>query len=450
MRRKWHIQKRILVTLICLTCAILLAVALAFNLSMRGYIRSRVSSQLTSISQNITEERRSGPPEREDGKRDDERPDRVTGARGSAILLDGDGKLVSALHGDNAVASALAAYYQARGLGGGIENDIVTLDIGSYAVSATDDPVTPGQYLLAYVDVTSLTALTRQINLVLLCVILAAVLLSVLLSRYFARSFSEPVRTLSAFAEEIGAGNLSPRELTFRDVEFDALADSMNRMAGDLREAKQKQETFFQNVSHELRTPLTSIRGNAEGVVYGVIEPENAAKVILSESDKLGGMVEDLLYLSRMGRAVPEGAAEPLDLREAISLCVSEQRAQAERRGVRFDFDFDEAPVLLPIREPDAQRLFGNLISNAIRYAKSTVHLTCRATDGAVLARVADDGSGISEEDLPHIFERFYRGKDGKHGIGLAIARSVAENWHGTLTAHNVDGAVFEVRFPIQ
>ena len=95
MKRKWHIQKRILVTLICLTCAILLAVALAFNLSMRGYIRSRVSSQLTSISETISEERRTGPHDREEGKRFDERPDRITGARGSAILLDGDGKIKS-------------------------------------------------------------------------------------------------------------------------------------------------------------------------------------------------------------------------------------------------------------------------------------------------------------------------------------------------------------------
>ena len=448
MKRKWHIQKRILVTLICLTCAILLAVALAFNLSMRGYIRSRVSSQLTSITENISEERREGPREREDGKRFDERPDRITGARGSAILLDGDGALISALHGDNAVASELAAYYRGRDLRGGIANDVVTLDSGSYAVTVADDPITQGQYLLAYVDVTSLTALTKQINLVLLFVILAAIALSILLSRYFARSFSEPVQSLSAFAEEIGGGNLSPRELTFRDVEFDALADSMNRMAGELRETKQKQETFFQNVSHELRTPLTSIRGNAEGVVYGVIVPERAAKVILSESDKLGGMVEDLLYLSRMGRAVPEGAAEPLDLREVLSLCVSEQRAEAERRGISFSFDFDEAPVLLPIREPDAQKLFGNLISNAIRYANGAVHLTCRTLDGTVLARVADDGPGIAAEDIPHIFERFYRGKGGKHGIGLAIAQSVAEGYHGTLTARNDGGAVFEASFP--
>ena len=104
---------------------------------------------------------------------------------------------------------------------------------------------------------------------------------------------------------------------------------------------------------------------------------------------------------------------------------------------------------MLPVREQDAQRLFGNLISNAIRYAKSEVRLACHTEDGAVVVRVADDGPGISEEDLPHIFERFYKGKDGKHGIGLAIAQSVAETYHGTLTAHSDGGAAFEARFPL-
>ena len=149
-----------------------------------------------------------------------------------------------------------------------------------------------------------------------------------------------------------------------------------------------------------------------------------------------------------MGRAAPEGTAEPLDLREVLSLCVSEQHTAADARGVSFRFEFDEEPVLLPIREQDAQRLFGNLISNAIRYAKSEVRLVCHAEDGAVLVRVADDGPGISEDDLPHIFERFYKGAGGKHGIGLAIAQSVAESCHGTLTARSDGGAVFEARFP--
>ncbi len=442
---KWHIRRRVLVTLIGFSCAILLIVALAFNLTMRGYIRSRVAAQLTTVQESASEERRGGRPEWEGGKPFDEKPDRVTGVRGKAIVLDSEGNLLFVMNGDRGVGEELASHFREFGI---TKNEVVKAGGNSYVVSVEKDPVEEGQLLLVYVDVTSLTALTRQVNLMLLMVICAAIVLSILLSRHFALSFAGPVQRLSAFAEEIGGGDLTPREFRFRDVELDALAASMNRMASELQGAKQKQETFFQNVSHELRTPLTSIRGNAEGIVYGVMEPQSAAKVILSESDKLGGMVEDILYLSRMGRAAPEGAAEMLDLREVLSLCVSEQHAEADSRGVAFRYDFDEAPVLLPIREQDAQRLFGNLISNGIRYARSEVRLACHTEDGDVLVRVADDGPGISAEDLPHVFERFYKGRDGKHGIGLAIARAVAESCHGTLTARTDGGAVFEARFP--
>jgi len=462
MNRKWHIRKRVFLTLIGLTCIILLAVALAFNLTMRSYIKSRVSEQLTTTSVKASEERRGDKPERsedEDDKEDteddddrkggrmDDRPDRITGAQGNAILLDEDGSLLLVLHGDESIGEALAEYFRENGISEN-ENEIVHIGEDSYAVSITDDPVKDTQHLLSFVDVTSLTALTNQINLMLLIVILAAIILSILLSRHFARSFAEPVQSLSSFAEEIGAGNLAPHEFRFRDVEFDTLADSMNHMANELQSAKQKQETFFQNVSHELRTPLTSIRGNAEGIVYGIIDPQTGGKIILSESDKLGGMVEDILYLSRMGRVAPEGTTELLDLREILSLCVSEQRAEAEKQGIGFRFAFDEHPVQLPIREQDAQRLFGNLISNAIRYAKSEVQLTCQKADHSVLISIADDGAGISPEDMPYIFERFYRGKDGRHGIGLAIAQSVTDTYHGTISVHNDSGAVFEVRFP--
>ena len=161
-------------------------------------------------------------------------------------------------------------------------------------------------------------------------------------------------------------------------------------------------------------------------------------------------MVEDILYLSRMGKAAPETEEAPLDLREVLSLCVSEQRAEAEKRGVGFDFAFDEEPVCLPIREQDAHRLFGNLISNAVRYSKSEIRLTCTKGEEGILVRVADDGEGVSEEDKPHIFERFYRGNGGMHGIGLAIARTVTERYRGTIAVHNDNGAVFEVRFPIE
>ncbi|MBQ6163145.1 MAG: HAMP domain-containing histidine kinase [Clostridia bacterium] len=455
MKHKWHIKTHMLSALIGLTGAVLLTVALVFNLSMYGFIRSRVSAQLSGVSQSASEERRDGGRGQKDQgakennkERFDEHADRVIGTRGSAVLLTADGEMVSNLHGDETAADDLSAWYCESAGTGPVQNKVVFLENGTYVVSTAEDPVTDGQILLTYVDVTSVTAFARQINLVLLLVILAAVLISVLLSRRIARSFVEPVRSLSDFAGEIGGGNLEPRELTFRDVEFDALACSMNRMASDLRQARQKQEVFFQNVSHELRTPLTSIRGNAEGIVCGLMEPQQAAKVILAESDKLGGLVEDILFLSRAGKGKTVADVPSVDLREIFSLCVSEQRTEADGRGVSFVFDFDESPVLLPVREQDAERMIGNLISNAIRYAGSTVTLRCRnETDGVFLA-VEDDGPGVTAEDLPRVFERMYKGKGGRHGIGLAIAQTVAQDCGGEISVRNAGGAVFEARFP--
>ena len=375
------------------------------------------------------------------------RPDRQTGMRGSAVLLDEEGRLLSVLSEEDEVSQELVDYLAGRTIGE-MDKQNVTLPSGTYTVSALRDPNQTDKVLLVYVDMTSITAFSRQVNLILLIVILVAIVLSIRLSRRFARELTSPVQVLSDFAREIGSGSLETRELSFPDVEFDTLAESMNHMVTELRDAKHKQETFFQNVSHELRTPLTSIRGNAEGIVCGLMEPKQAGHVILSESDKLGEMVEELLYLSRIGRSRPADAVSELDLRELLSLCVSEQRAEAEAKGIRFTFDFDDAPVMLPIREQDGQRLFGNLLSNALRYARSEVRLCCRREGEWVSASVADDGPGVSEEDLPHVFERFYKGAGGRHGIGLAIAQSVAQSYHGEIRVHNDGGAVFDVRFP--
>jgi len=455
MKKQKHIRTRLTFTLIVQTCVILLSVMLTFNIAVQSYIRSRVSTELGEVTQNVFDDRRKdGPAPKEepvpkDDQPFDERPERVTGAEYSAAVLSADGALKKVLYGNSATAIELADYVREHDLSLETESKVVSLDSGTYTISIRQDPVEADSLLLIYADVTSITVLSKQVNLILLIVIGAAVLVSVLLSRRFAKSFAKPVQTLSDFAAEIGRGKLEPRALSFQDAEFQHLADSMNGMVQELNEAKQKQETFFQNVSHELRTPLTSIRGNAEGIVYGVIEPQLAGRVILSESDKLTGMVEDILYLSRMGKGRPEGAAETVDLREIISLCVSEQHTEAERKGLTFSFDFDESPVLLAIREQDAQRLFGNLISNAVRYADKTIRLRCNSDGENAIVHVADDGPGIGSEDLPHVFERFYKGKDGKHGIGLAIARSVAEAYHGTLTARNNNGAVFEAIFKI-
>ena len=444
MKKQRKLRTRLTVTMTALTCGVLLAVMLVFNVAVQSYIRSRVSTQLDAVTRSVSEERRG---DQGGEQRFDERPDRVIDAEYSAAVLAEDGSVIKVLHGDWIAAQQLADEARTQGLAVGASAEVFQSELATYAYCLQADPVESGHRLLIYADVTAVTAFTQRVNLILLLVILAAVGISVLLSRRFAKSFSQPVQALSDFAADIGGGKLERRALDFRDGELRQLADAMNRMVGELDQAKQKQETFFQNVSHELRTPLTSIRGNAEGILYGVIEPKAAGKVILSESDKLGGMVEDILFLSRMGKGRQEGEAELVDLREVLSLCVSEQHTEAEKKGLTFAFDFDEDPVLLAIREADAERLFGNLISNAVRYASREIQLRCHAADGKITVRVADDGPGIAEADLPHVFERFYKGKDGKHGIGLAIAKAAAEAWHGNLQVRNDGGAVFEAIF---
>ena len=448
MRKKWHIRSRVLGSLLALTSAMLLVVALAFNLSVQGYIRAQVSTYLGNELARAEADRMGAGREPNVGPRSEGHTARPVGSQDSAILLDKDGNLLDIISGSETTAGQIAAYCRNLGISNGIQNAITTIDGNTYAMTAVPDPMDSNNFLLVYVDITSTMELTQKINLVMVIVILAAILISVLVSRRFAKSLAEPVQSLCDFAGEIGKGNLTTRELSFRDIEFEQLADSMNRMATELQEEKLRQETFFQNVSHELRTPLTSIRGNAEGIDYGIIEPKTAGKVILAESDKLGGMIEDLLYLSRVGKVVPEDKPEQMDLRDVLSLCVSELRTEAEGKGIAFRFDFDDAPVLFSIREKDAQQLFGNLISNAVRYAKTEVRLSCHTDERGIGISVADDGEGIAPDDLPHVFERFYKGKGGKHGIGLSIAKSVADMYQGEVMVRNDGGAVFEVRFP--
>ena len=136
MKRKWHIKTHMLVTLIGLTSAMRLTVVLVFNLSMFGFIRSRVSTQLSNVSQSVSDERRNGGhgqkdqgAKEENKGRFNEHPDRVTGTRGSAVLLNGDGSLLSNLNGDETAAEALAAWYAQHAEDGFIQNKVVFLDL---------------------------------------------------------------------------------------------------------------------------------------------------------------------------------------------------------------------------------------------------------------------------------------------------------------------------------
>ena len=219
------------------------------------------------------------------------------------------------------------------------------------------------------------------------------------------------------------------------------------RFGRDIEKEAERQQTFFQNASHELKTPLMAIQGYAEGIQAGVMDTGGAAEVILEESDRMTELVEELLDISKidMGRQL---ALSEMDVRELLydSIRAVEPAAAG---GIAIVPDFSEEPVMVSCDDTRLRRAVTNILSNGVRYARSQLRLTCRADKRQVTIRIQDDGDGIAEEDLPHIFDRFYMGRSGKSGIGLALTKEIVHLHRGTIRAYNGEtGAVFEIALP--
>ena len=221
------------------------------------------------------------------------------------------------------------------------------------------------------------------------------------------------------------------------------------RFGRDIEKEAERQQTFFQNASHELKTPLMAIQGYAEGIQAGVMDAGGAAEVILEESDRMTELVEEFLDISKIDMGRQQLALSEMDVRELLydSIRAVEPAAAG---GIAIVPDFSEEPVMVSCDDTRLRRAVTNILSNGVRYARSQLRLTCRADKRHVTIRIQDDGDGIAEEDLPHIFDRFYMGRSGKSGIGLALTKEIVHLHRGTIRAYNGDsGAVFEITLPM-
>ena len=222
------------------------------------------------------------------------------------------------------------------------------------------------------------------------------------------------------------------------------------RFGRDIEKEAERQQTFFQNASHELKTPLMAIQGYAEGIQAGVMDAGGAAEVILEESDRMTELVEELLDISKIDMGRQLLAFSEMDIRELLYDSIRAVEPAAAASGITIAPDFPEEPVTVSCDDTRLRRAVTNILSNGVRYARSELRLTCRADRRQVTIRIQDDGDGIAEEDLPHIFDRFYMGKSGKSGIGLALTREIIHLHKGTIRAYNGDtGAVFEITLPM-
>ena len=222
------------------------------------------------------------------------------------------------------------------------------------------------------------------------------------------------------------------------------------RFGRDIEKEAERQQTFFQNASHELKTPLMAIQGYAEGIQAGVMDTGSAAEVILAESDRMTELVDELLDISKIDMGRQQLALSEMDVRELLYDSIRAVEPTAAAGGITITPDFPETPIMVSCDDTRLRRAVTNILSNGVRYAHSQLRLTCRTEKRHVTIRIQDDGDGIAEEDIPHIFDRFYMGKSGKSGIGLALTKEIIHLHKGTIRAYNGDtGAVFEISIPV-
>ena len=307
------------------------------------------------------------------------------------------------------------------------------------------------RYLVTYCSVSTISAWVNQTSLLVLVISGLFVLVAIGVLWVTARSVNRPLNRLCREAEKIGTGDFSEIAPAFSLRELEQLRASMNGMARQLQRSDQVQKDFFQNVSHELRNPLMSISGYAQGIEQGVFPaPKEAAHTILEESVRLTALVNSLLTLSRMESGQNAPALAPVLLGEAIGDCLDRFHGLALQKGVTLAAPAVDGTLAVLGDEELLGKVLDNLVSNAVRYAKTAVTVAVAAERGRVQISVLDDGAGIGEKDLPHLFERCYKGPGGNFGLGLSIAQTAARAMGGTLAAANrpEGGAAFTLTLP--
>lgn len=262
-----------------------------------------------------------------------------------------------------------------------------------------------------------------------LAICLGIILFVFVTNYYFIGTIVTPLKTISETANKIAAGDMTARIENNYNDEVGELCGSINNMASELAENERLQNEFISSVSHELRTPMTAIKGWSETML--MCDPVEDAqtinrglKVVNKEVERLSRMVEELLDFSRIQGGRMKLHTEALDLGERIYGIVTIMRERALSRGVNINFELPED--IIPINgDPDRlNQVFINIIDNAVKHSFENTEIKIDITVGKETASVAvkDCGEGISEKDLPHIKDKFYKGENSKKGTGLGLA----------------------------
>ncbi|MBK5654004.1 MAG: HAMP domain-containing histidine kinase, partial [Rhizobium sp.] len=306
-------------------------------------------------------------------------------------------------------------------------------------------------WIIIYSSLQKVNQLQTGINIILFAILIFSAFIIVIFSSQVSKKISEPFSSLNQHIRAIAERNFGTKILMPVDDELQELVNNINTMSEKLETYDKAQKTFLQNASHEFRTPLMSIQSYAEGIKYDVVENNMAADIIIDESKRMTHLVEDLLYLSRLDTIEENYHFTRLDLNELINTCIERLNGIAIKGNIKINFDCFTQNMNIYGDEEKFSRAIANIVSNCIRYANSMVVITSKAIEQDKLEiTISDDGPGFEAGELSSLFDRFYKGKKGNFGLGLAISKNIIEKHNGTITAENTGtGALFVIELPM-
>ena len=306
-------------------------------------------------------------------------------------------------------------------------------------------------WIIVYSSLQKVNQLQMAINIILFAILLLSAFIIVLFSSVIVKKISEPFSTLNQHIRSIAERNFGAKISTPVYDELSEFVANINIMSEKLETYDKAQKTFLQNASHEFRTPLMSIRSYAEGIKYNVADSNEAAGIIIEESKRLTQLVENLLYLSRLDAMEENYCLTTLDYNELLRSCAERMNMIACNNNIKIDISVPEENINIIADEEKLSRAINNILSNCIRYAKSSIEIKSEIIDEkTVRVTISDDGPGFESNELPNIFDRFFKGRKGNFGLGLAISKCIIEKHKGKITAENSEaGAVFRIDLPM-
>ena len=357
------------------------------------------------------------------------------------------GLIKKAIAGQNAYLSAT-----------GTENQNIRLYATSFLNPFNGQPVV----IVVGQTTTEITDVLHTFVYVIVIAMVAIIILAGIGGLFLAERALKPVQQITKTAQNIEGSDLSQRINVKTDDELGMLASTLNEMIGRLEESFNRQRQFTADASHELRTPLAIMQAEATLALSKERSPDDYRKsleTISQESDYMSSVIGKLLFLARSDAGKEQLTFEDVELKGLITGLASNIEALAQDKGIKFAVDAKEE-LTVSGDKVKLRQLFINILENAVRYTPADGHISVslvKQESDAVIS-ISDTGIGISPEHLPHIFERFYRvdkaraRADGGVGLGLAIAKIIAESHKGNIEVESElgKGTTFTISIPVK